>query len=57
MRKIDSQKHLLQQKKNAGEIYKICLSTSCIYNEYLKGMVNCQNLLDKGPPECNSARG
>ena len=23
----------------------------------LKGMVNCQNLRDKGPPECNSAPG
>ena len=22
-----------------------------------KGMVNCQNSQDKGPPECNSARG
>ena len=23
----------------------------------LKGMVHCQNSQDKGPPECNSARG
>ena len=23
----------------------------------IKGMVNCQNSQDKGPPECNSARG
>ena len=22
-----------------------------------KGMVNCQNSRDEGPPECNSARG
>ena len=33
----------------------------CQFNEYIvcyfKGMVNCQNLQDKGPPECNSARG
>ena len=25
--------------------------------EPIKGMVNCQNSRDKGPPECNSARG
>ena len=23
----------------------------------IKGMVNCQNSRDKGPPECNSATG
>ena len=26
-------------------------------SKFLKGMVNCQNLRDKGPPECNSAPG
>ena len=26
-------------------------------NRYVKGVVNCQNSRDKGPPEGNSARG
>ena len=30
--------------------------TICI-EEPIKGVVNCQNLRDKGPPEGNSARG
>ena len=31
--------------------------TICLTFDTLKGMVNCQNSRDKGPPECNSARG
>ena len=26
-------------------------------SRYIKGVVNCQNSRDKGPPEGNSARG
>ena len=28
-----------------------------LYASYIKGVVNCQNSRDKGPPEGNSARG
>ena len=33
-------------------------TTQCsVYHGCVKGVVNCQNLRDKGPPEGNSARG
>ena len=28
-----------------------------VFRDILKGVVNCQNSRDKGPPEGNSARG
>ena len=28
-----------------------------LHDNYIKGVVNCQNSRDKGPPEGNSARG
>ena len=38
---------------------RVIIFTFCCFcfNNVLKGMVNCQNSRDKGPPECNSARG
>ena len=35
----------------------ILIYESIVFWFFLKGVVNCQNSRDKGPPEGNSARG
>ena len=41
-------------KKHEGYIY---IWSIYLYGDNIKGLVNCQNSRDKGPPEGNSARG
>ena len=41
-----------QQSQGVGLVF--CWSIVCVN---VKGVVNCQNSRDKGPPEGNSARG
>ena len=53
--KIDkNSKSLTTILSNLNHSLKLCISSA---RHNFKGVVNCQNLQDKGPLECNSARG
>ena len=44
-----------------GQVYVVMIVITWFKRAWsssmFKGVVNCQNLRDKGPPECNSAHG
>ena len=59
-----AQPFVSQYKSHIREMVNyLLLDVAQVYRVYmiselaLKGMVNCQNSRDKGPPECNSVRG